>query len=270
MLDVEVLASGSRGNAALLTFDGSDVCAMIDAGLSPRRTRRALEAKGLTHHDLTDVLLTHGDGDHLHAGWARAAQAWSFTVHVHRGHAERVRRAGIPESRVSVFDCVIELGDDICVTSTLASHDTHGTAAFAIRHRGASLGWATDLGRFDAAIAEFFMSAAPHVMAIESNYDRDMQISSDRPAFLIERIMGGHGHLSNDEALEAIELVSQSCCLDHIVLLHRSQQCNCPRRINSLWQTRAPHLAGRVSIASQTDPLGPIRVGSTTGAGRPT
>jgi len=268
VLDLEVLASGSRGNAAFLALGGSDRYLMIDAGLSPRRTRKALEAKGLPHHALTDVLLTHGDGDHLHAGWAKAAAAWSFTMHVHERHLDRARRAGLPNSRLATFDSAIDLGD-VQVESVLASHDSHGTAAFVIRHERATLGWATDLGRVDAALLSFFRDASPQVMAIESNYDHDMQVQSDRPAFLIDRIMGGAGHLSNDEALEAVETLAETCEFQDVVLLHRSQQCNCPRRIETLWRMRSPVLADRVTIASQTEPVGPIRIGVTTPAAHP-
>jgi phosphoribosyl 1,2-cyclic phosphodiesterase len=270
VIELRVLASGSRGNAAMLQIGDSNRHVMIDAGLSPRRTRHALESGGGSHHTLSDVLLTHGDGDHLHAGWARAVSSWGFTLHVHERHAHRVERAGIPRDRVSTFEDGVNLGDGIRVDTALAPHDSHGTSALVLRYQEASLGWATDLGRVDADLRRFFAAAAPSVMAIESNYDPVMQRASDRPAFLIERIMGGAGHLSNEEALDAVEHISTACDLEHIVLLHRSEQCNCPRVIEALWRTRAPHLADRMSIASQSAPLGPVRIGATTGAAHPT
>ncbi|XOV75295.1 MAG: hypothetical protein ACFHWZ_18080 [Phycisphaerales bacterium] len=46
------------------------------------------------------------------------------------------------------------------------------------------------------------------VLAIESNYCRDMQVASDRPEFLKSRIMDGSGHLSNDECLDAVHAIS--------------------------------------------------------------
>ena len=259
-MNLHVLASGSRGNAAILRLSDSPRCVMIDAGLSPRRTRHALEAMGLSCHDLTDIVLTHADSDHLHAGWARAAPAWSLTMHAHQQHLDRVLRAGIAREYLSPFDQTFAIGAEIEMAPVMAPHDVHGTVAFAIHADEATLGWATDLGRFDAAVRSHFRRASPDVMAIESNYDEGMQVRSDRPAFLIDRIMGGYGHLSNGEALEAVLELDGASTLTDVVLLHRSTQCNCPQLIESLWQTRAPHLARRVTIASQDVPCDPINV----------
>jgi hypothetical protein len=58
-----------------------------------------------------------------------------------------------------------------------------------------------------------------------------MQARSGRPEFLKRRITGGAGHLSNAQALAAVRQIldrSPARWPDHIVLLHRSQQCNCP------------------------------------------
>jgi len=40
-------------------------------------------------------------------------------------------------------------------------------------------------------------------IALEANYDPQMQAESSRPRFLKRRIMGGDGHLSNFQALAA-------------------------------------------------------------------
>ncbi|MCA9304092.1 MAG: hypothetical protein KC996_08225, partial [Phycisphaerales bacterium] len=63
-------------------------------------------------------------------------------------------------------------------------------------------------------------------LAIESNYCPRMQEASGRPAYLKKRIMGGSGHLSNEESAHAIGLIEPG---ERLVLLHLSQQCNCPQ-----------------------------------------
>jgi len=258
VIELHILASGSRGNAALLVLPGSDRLLMIDAGLSPRRTRQAIEALGKSHFELTDVLLTHGDGDHLHAGWERAAPSWSFTLHVHQGHLSRVHRAGLPSERIRAFDNRIDIDPAVRIRTAMAAHDTHGTTAFAIEHQGARLGWATDLGRFDGDVCDMFQQEALDAFAIESNYDPLLQANSGRPAFLIDRITSGAGHLSNEDAIAAVLSLARCDALQHIVLLHRSEQCNCPDRMRHLWRSRAPHLEGRVTIPSQATRCEPI------------
>jgi phosphoribosyl 1,2-cyclic phosphodiesterase len=262
MIGLEVLASGSRGNAALLTLaspTGEETVLMIDAGLSPRRTRRALEARGRSHQCIAGVLLTHGDGDHLHAGWAKAIDSWDFKVFTHASHAASVQRSGIPSQHIHAFEREFAFGDTHIETA-MAPHDTHGTVVYAVRHHDAVVAWATDLGRIDAALTTFLRSASPHILGIESNYDRSMQARSGRPLFLIDRITGGWGHLSNAQAVEIAVELHESAPLQHVVLLHRSEQCNCPRVIESLWRDRAPHLIERVTIASQHEATKPMAV----------
>ena len=53
-----VLASGSSGNAAVLRRSAA-APALIDAGLSPRRTAEHLGALGVRLEDVRDVLLVH-------------------------------------------------------------------------------------------------------------------------------------------------------------------------------------------------------------------
>ena len=114
------------------------------------------------------------------------------------------------------------------VTPELLAHDDLGVAAFrcdlpCARHGGRSMGYATDLGRATPGLLSLLMGV--DLLAIESNYCRDMQVASDRPEFLKNRIMDGSGHLSNDECLDAVHAISPR---ERVVLLHLSRQCNAP------------------------------------------
>lgn len=258
MIDLEVLASGSRGNASLVHLESTDRLIMIDAGISPRRTRVAIQDRGWRIDRLTDVVLTHADSDHLYRGWANAIEAWSFTLHVHDVHVSDVLRAGVPRDRIAILEDDHHLDAHTRVETCLVPHDTHGTAAFVLSHGSARLGWATDLGAVGEDLLEMFSDI--DALAIESNYDRTMQLESDRPHFLIDRITGGRGHLSNCQTLAAVQSVARRTHLQHVVLLHLSQQCNCPHMVRSLWSARAPELLERLHLASQRDALGRIRV----------
>lgn len=262
MIDFDVLSSGSRGNAALLYLQETGRHMLIDAGISPRRTRHAMEARGQSHRDVTDVLLTHGDSDHLHVGWKNAIVSWAFTIHAHASHVDRIVHAGIPRARISAFHDAIELDDVTTISTAMAPHDTHGTVVYVIRHSATTLGWATDLGRAEDSLVSFFRGHQLDAIAIESNYDHDMQVSSDRPPFLINRIMSGAGHLSNRQSLDAVLDITSERDLQYMVLLHRSEQCNCPARINALWDEHAPHLRDRMVIASQSEASGTMTVRS--------
>ncbi|NJL31128.1 MAG: hypothetical protein HC898_05580 [Phycisphaerales bacterium] len=109
-------------------------------------------------------------------------------------------------------------------------HDDKGTIGYRIDSPGGSIGFATDLGRVPEPLIELFTAqGGVDLLAIESNYDPVMQRTSSRPWFLKQRIMGGHGHLSNQQAFELARTIVQQSHPGkpaRIVLLHRSQQCN--------------------------------------------
>jgi phosphoribosyl 1,2-cyclic phosphodiesterase len=175
---------------------------------------------------LDSVLLTHLDHDHYHAGWATALPGGA-TLRMHKRHLAAARRdGGLPES-VEPFDSAFDLYPGVRVTSAVASHDDLGVASFrfdfASDGHEASLGFATDLGRVTDHLVEHLSGV--DVLAIESNYCPHLQAASDRPWFLKRRIMGGSGHLSNEECLRAIDRIGPR---SHVVLLHLSRQCNRP------------------------------------------
>jgi hypothetical protein len=95
-----------------------------------------------------------------------------------------------------------------------------------------------------------------------------MQLSSGRPWFLKRRIMGGRGHLSNVQAYEAVRQILNGCerhgrhLPRHIVLLHRSRECNCPKLMKILFE-RDRRIASRLTLAEQFVPTGWLRVRSS-------
>jgi phosphoribosyl 1,2-cyclic phosphodiesterase len=134
------------------------------------------------------------------------------------------------------------------------AHDRTGSHAFVFAADGHSIGCATDLGMVPEALIRHFCGI--DILAIESNYDPQMQAASGRPVFLQNRITGGAGHLSNAQALSAVSAVFDRCqrhrqtLPGQVVLLHRSRQCNCPVLLNRLFSVD-PRWAGRVTLTEQ-------------------
>ncbi len=262
-----VLGSGSGGNCTLLKLDtdGGHRHVLIDAGLSPRKTAARLAPLGVTTDDITDVLLTHVDTDHLHRGWIDTDDPPPFTWRAHHRHIRRVIQAGVPVSRTEPFEAVVELGDNTVGEAIVLPHDHLGSTGFVIDHRDARLGFATDLGRATTSLFDRFTRL--DAVAIESNYDPPLQLAAARPAALKKRIMGGLGHLSNHQALEAILRIDGAGTLGHVVLLHLSRQCNDPRLVKRLYAEQAPHLLGRLTITNQYVPTPMLHI--SRGSPRP-
>ena len=220
-----VLASSSKGNCSALVLGQGDSrrLILIDAGLSPRRTRELLAQQGIDL-PVSAIVLTHLDHDHFHPGWLAALPESSY-VHLHKRHRSRAQRAGILYMPTRVFEDEFTLGPGVHVRPLLMSHDSLGAAAFRIdfAHSGRSLGYATDLGRATQRLTDHLQGV--DVLAIESNYCPNMQAYSGRPEFLRRRITNGSGHLSNEQAAQAVRDIQPR---EHVVLLHLSLDCNRP------------------------------------------
>ena len=273
-----VLASGSLGNCTLLRVPRAGarpLHVLIDLGLSPRRTFALLAERGVGPEDLDAVVFTHLDGDHCHLGWCGRAEAAEggegesafpaalprhVEVFVHRSHAGRGYRVGLNGGRLLTFrDEPFALRDGLVIEPKLNFHDSLGAAAFRVALGEAALGFATDLGRVTTELIEHLRGV--DTLAIESNYCPVLQAESDRPAFLKRRIMGGRGHLSNTESLEAVRAIGPG---GHVVLLHLSRHCNRPDL------ARAGHDGAgyELILTSQEEPTPWVPVRATAGRAR--
>jgi phosphoribosyl 1,2-cyclic phosphodiesterase len=226
-----VLASGSSGNCSVLIYRLGDTtrAALIDLGLSPRRTFKLLADLGLGPHHIDHAILTHFDHDHFHPSWP--AQLPHHTrLRLHHAHLTEALARGLDPHQLRPFDEPVSLEPHLTLHPILLSHDDEGVAAFRLDFSlpagFASLGFATDLGHATDELLDHF--AHVDTLAIESNYCPKLQLASDRPDFLKHRIMGGRGHLSNQQSARVVHAIAELGLLQHAVLLHLSRQCNDP------------------------------------------
>lgn len=259
---LSVLASGSGGNSSLVEFRAPGIrrVVLIDMGLSPRRTKQALHEHGLKFEEITDVVITHFDQDHWRRTWS--AKPWiGPTLRLHRRHVRRAERAGALNRRSEPFGDAFELAPGFEVRVVLNTHDDLGSAAFRFDFGGLSLGYATDLGHTTDPLIELMHGV--DALAIESNYCPRLQAASPRPEYLKRRIMGGRGHLSNEQCRDAINAIQPR---SHVVLLHLSRQCNTPELASS-YHAGAPyqltlsnqHVAtGWIALGEAVPPVAPV------------
>jgi hypothetical protein len=267
-----VLASSSGGNcSALILEDARDAVPIgllfIDLGITPRRARRLLGEAGLDGLPVLAAIVTHLDTDHLCPSWCQNTREAgsilppSAPLYMHRRHAGRADREGllfrrtIPFADALPFEPVPSAGG-VVVRSRLAPHDELGSATLRITFAAAdgvapSLGWATDLGRPTDEVAEHL--AGVDVLGLESNYCPEMEEDSGRPEFLKRRVMGGTGHLSNEQSAALARRIAPR---EHVVLLHLSRQCNTPDRA-AVGHAGAPY-ATRIAHPDVPTPRIPI------------
>ena len=236
-----VLASGSSGNCAFVQADGFGL--LIDAGLGPRFIASRLAAVGASWRDVHAVLLTHTHSDH----WKDLTLGHMAQLRVPfyccpRHHAGLTRHAGCFDQLVAgdlvrpfVGGEPLELSAGVTVRPIAVPHDSDPTYGFRIDGPPGlfgpqwSIGYASDLGEARPDLIQAF--ADVNVLALEFNHCERMEQASGRPRFLVERVLGPQGHLSNDQAADAVRAVvraSDPRSLKHLVQLHLSRDCNLP------------------------------------------
>ncbi|MDO9381699.1 MAG: MBL fold metallo-hydrolase [Hyphomicrobiaceae bacterium] len=249
-LELCILASGSAGNAAILRSPSGVL--LIDAGIGPRTLSQRLDGTGVNLADISALCLTHLDSDHFSPGWTNTLCRLEIPVYC---HADKVASLALrcPDLLPLIRPFQDERFSPIeglkCEPIHFA-HDRLGSHGFVLDGFSYRIGYATDLGRVPSYFFDRFRDL--DCIALESNYDPQMQADSGRPWFLKRRITGGHGHLSNAQAFAAIrKLLDRSRRLpDHIVLLHRSLECNCPDLVQTLFSSDT-RIAPRLTLAQQ-------------------
>ncbi len=236
-----VLASGSGGNASLIEFDGFGL--LIDCGLHPRYLTDRLRSIGATWDRVSAVVLTHTHTDHWKDATLadlRGKRIPLYAHPLHFAHMDRVapsfpalRNAGL--TREYAAGVRIDFTPNLSCLPLGVSHDSVPTFAFRIDgrdeepHPAWAIGYAADLGCGSSELIEAF--AGVDVLALEYNHDELLERTSSRPKFLVDRVLGDLGHLSNKQAAElttAIAGRSGEGFPAHLVQLHLSKDCNKP------------------------------------------
>ena len=258
MTTVHTLASGSSGNALLLSCDGTHL--LMDAGISCRRITAALGQLGLTLEDLDAVFITHTHTDHI-AGLRTMLRRSAFPLLAtqrtcreleYRLEAAADRLEPVALSRpVTVGECT--------VTAFSTSHDAPGCCGYRIDTADGSVGLLTDTGYVTEEAAEILPGA--DLVVLEANHDPDTLCSGPYPASLKRRILGDAGHLSNGEAARFAVALADSGASE-IVLAHLSRENNTPAMALRAVETAlsAAELAPRLSVAPRDSLSAPLTV----------
>jgi phosphoribosyl 1,2-cyclic phosphodiesterase len=269
-----ILGSGSSGNCAYVETESARV--LVDAGFSPRQIRQRLATIGRTPENLSAILITHEHADHV-SGLFGLAEKFKIPIYCNRDTQEAIvwsLKQRWNSKRDPLFDGMekttadfltklewrlFQTGDrfeldDLFVETFPIPHDAQDPVGFLLRTSGGNFGFVTDLGHMTKLVAERVRAA--NVLVLESNHDVRMLQDSHRSWSLKQRILGRHGHLSNEAAAQAaVEIMSDG--LKHLYLAHLSRECNKPElalrvmteRMNQIGATHV-----QLQLASQDAP----------------
>lgn len=223
-----LLGSGSNGNACLVEVGDRRV--LIDAGLGPRILAKRLRPLGLAIVDLTDVLLTHEHSDHVSGLAAIVKRQPGLVVHATRGTASALDRELRPQVRSFSGSRPLRLGD-LRVSPFAVSHDAREPVGYRLEAPEATLGYATDLGRYDAAVERAL--ARVDALVIESNHCPERLARGPYPIDLKRRVAGPLGHLSNFDCRALLGSLRHPG-LKYVAFAHLSAVNNTPADVRAV------------------------------------
>jgi phosphoribosyl 1,2-cyclic phosphodiesterase len=240
---------------------------LVDAGLGKRETLRRLALSEQAAGHLDGIVISHEHTDHI-GGLAALISQWrNVTVYLNSAtHAELLRI--LPERQVRRLQRVefIQAGrrfavGDIEVAPFIIPHDAVDPLGFTFSSGGMKLGVVTDLGYLPALVKERIRDC--DALVLESNHGLEMLKVGPYPWHVKQRVMGKHGHLSNESVSEFLaDPEGFDGRSRYVVLAHLSEKNNNPdvARISAEEALGRRSFPGELLVASQHQPLPPIQL----------
>lgn len=233
------LASGSSGNCQYIASDETGL--LLDAGLSGKYIKNALEQIDESFEFIKGILITHEHSDHI-KGVGVLMRRYDLDVYVTEKTWEAMSEkiGKIKEEKVKIIknDEAFHIGD-IEVHPYPIAHDASDPVCYAFSRNDAKICIATDLGHASNDMIEHIKDC--DLLMLESNHDVNMLMSGKYPYYLKKRVASNVGHLSNETAAELAMEVIRHGRANHILLAHLSKENNFPELA---METVKTHLEG--------------------------
>lgn len=204
------IGSGSKGNSTLIEYKENRFI-LIDCGFSNRYFNHVLEINNLNINQIDYIFITHNHIDHIKMiNTLDGKKIYSF-------------KNTIQDVNYNFLNEGVNYFCDFEVNVIKTSHDAPDSIGFIFKIDDKEIVYLTDLGFIKKSVLNLIKNKDYYIL--ESNHDIDMLLNSNRPKFLINRIKGRSGHLSNQQAIDYLNKVVNDNT-KHIFLAHLSQECN--------------------------------------------
>lgn len=227
-IELDVIASGSKGNAALVQCDGHVV--MIDCGVTRKAFLQGCLDAQVDPAAIRCILITHEHSDHtkglgvvLRALAKRNVHPTIYTLEGVFDAIPHVREiASLCSHATMQVDRTFSL-DGFRIHAFPTSHDALSPVGFRFSSVDDALGYMTDSGYVSEQAHHWLRGC--RILAIESNYDVDMLAHGPYPDALKRRIASNSGHLSNDQCAHEVASLATPR-LQHVIAMHISENNN--------------------------------------------
>lgn len=239
-LFITSLNSGSNGNCYYV--GSAEEAVLVDVGISCREVERRMRRLGLRMDLVKAIFISHEHTDHI-SGVPVLSKKYRLPVYItgQTLHNSRMQLQG------TAFDAQqpVAVGQ-LQVTAFAKHHDACDPHSFMISGHGVTIGVFTDIGQCCDRLVHHFRQC--HAAFLEANYDTDMLEKGRYPVFLKNRIRGGQGHLSNQQALDLFRQ-HRPDGMQVLLLSHLSRDNNDPALVQEIFSRHAGNV--EVAVASR-------------------
>jgi phosphoribosyl 1,2-cyclic phosphodiesterase len=248
-LYIASLNSGSNGNCYYVG-NGQEAI-LVDAGISCRETERRMARIGLSMQTVKAIFVSHEHTDHI-SGIPVLAKKYQLPVYItdatlYHGNID------IKREQVVTFKPYepVQIGQ-LAIQAFPKFHDAAEPHSFIVNGNNVNIGIFTDIGSPCDHLTLHFKYC--HAAFLEANYDEEMLEKGSYPRHLKNRIRGGHGHLSNKQALELFKR-HRPPFMTHLLLSHLSQNNNSPTLVEELFTRHAEGVKMIVASRHEETPV---------------
>lgn len=219
------IASGSSGNCIYVGSENTHM--LVDAGISNKRIEQGLNEIGVKGDELDGIVITHEHSDHT-KGLGVLARKYGVPIYGTRETLDEISKMKYlgeypPELLKAIQPDVDFYLGDLEVKPFRIDHDAANPVAYRIQHGKKSVAVATDMGHYTQYVIEHLQGL--DALLLESNHDVKMLETGPYPYHLKRRILGDHGHLSNENAGRLLGHILHDR-LKYILLGHLSKENN--------------------------------------------
>ncbi len=232
-LFISSLNTGSNGNCFYI--GNADEAILVDAGLSCKETEIRMQRLSLSMHKVKAIFISHEHSDHVR-GLPVLAKKYQIPIYITPStllSSKQLLQDNLIKSFIGYSP--IQLGN-LSITAFPKKHDAAEPHSFTISCNGITVGVFTDIGSYCPNVIENFKRC--NAIFLEANYDVNMLETGSYPLFLKNRIRGGNGHLSNQQALDLF-ITHKPSFMSHVFLSHLSKDNNCPDLVYKLFNEHA-------------------------------
>lgn len=222
MLEICAIASGSNGNCYYIGNEKDAI--LIDAGISCKQIVSRMKERELNPAKVKAVFVSHEHSDHM-----RGVRGVSKKLHVPIYLTAKTFDGSYRNLRPD-YPTFFTPGEEIrigdfTIHTFLKNHDAAQPCSFRIQYREKNIGVFTDIGEPCVNVKSHLQKC--NGLFLESNYDEKMLWEGSYPFFLKQRVASGVGHLSNMQAFDLLNNLSEGP-LQCVFLSHLSKENNTP------------------------------------------